>query len=311
MATKSRMKRRAFRNPKRARRGGSNWFNVSIAIVIIIGSTLVMLSRNPHAAGSIGPKLKGANGQTDHWHAALGVNVCGKWEATPIWPTSSATVSLGRADNPTVYAGLHTHVLADGKGDGIIHMEPATSDEAGRNATLGTYMTFGGWKLSASSIKLWPGNDGKPITRHNGEKCGNKVAKIRWSVGLKTTGTTLKMAEQKGNPSGYKLYDGSVIAIYFVPADQNLTKLGDVPSIVNLSGATARGESAMTTPTTASGSNTTLAPKSTGASTTTIAGTTNSTSKSATTTTSGTGSSTTSVGSTTTVVSNATSTPTT
>ncbi|HEY1740029.1 MAG TPA: hypothetical protein VGI86_15045, partial [Acidimicrobiia bacterium] len=43
-----------------------------------------------------------------------------------------------------------------------------------------------------------------------------------------------KLVEQKGNPAKFKLYDQDVIGLYFVPKSQNLTKLGAVPSEVNL-----------------------------------------------------------------------------
>ena len=267
------MKRRAMRNPKRAARGNrSNWFNISVATIVVLGVALLLVNRDPNSAGSIGPKISGPGGQPEHWHSALGIYVCGVgWEATPVWPISSASRSIGRKDNPSIYAGLHTHVLADGTGDGIVHLEPAASDEAGRNATIGRYTKFAGWKLNGSSMSLWPGKDGKAIKYKNGDKCdkGKKVGKIRWSVGRKSESGPTKMVEQKGNPADYKLYDDDVVAIYFVSADEKLDKLGEVPSIPNLVGATERGEGAMAPTTTLPGGSTTTIG---GGSTTTIAG---------------------------------------
>lgn len=280
MATSSRMKRRAMRNPKRAARGNrSNWFNISVATIVVLGVTLLLVNRDPNSAGSIGPKISGPGGQPEHWHAALGVYVCGVgWESTPVWPISTASRSIGRKDSPSIYAGLHTHVLADGTGDGIVHMEPAASDEAGRNATIGRYTKFAGWKLTGSSMSLWPGKDGKAIKHKNGDKCdkGKKTGKIRWAVGRKTESGKTKMIEQKGSPAGYKLYDDDVVAIYFVSADEKLDKLGEVPSIPNLTGATERGEGGEPPATTVPGG-----------STTTVAGGTTTTGGTGTTTTGG------------------------
>ena len=155
-----------MRNSKRSVRANrSNWFNLSVVSILVIGGALVLLSRNPNSAGNVGPKLSGKGGQVDHWHAALGVNICGKWEPAPVWPITTAAQKLGRKDNNTIYAGLHTHQLADGSGDGVIHMEPAVTEEAGRNAKVGRYMKYAGWKLSGDSMSLWPGTDGKAIKR--------------------------------------------------------------------------------------------------------------------------------------------------
>ena len=248
MALSSRKKRRAFRNPKRVRRGGSTGFNVAVAAIVILGSVLVLASRHPNSAGAVGPKLKNAQGVADHWHAAIGVNVCGVWQPAPIWQFSSAGSPV--RSGTTIYAGLHSHILSNKQGDGIIHLEPSTSDEAGRNATVGKWVEFGGWHLDSSSMSLWAGADGKPITEHNGDKCpGNKTAKLRWAVGQFHSGQKTKLVEQKGDPADLKLYDQDVVAIYFVPSNQNLAKLGAVPSEGNLPGAANR-EGSSSTPTT-------------------------------------------------------------
>ena len=108
----------------------------------------------------MGPKLHNSANPgdvADHWHAAIAVNVCGVWQPAPIW-TFNAQQEPVQANNPGVYAGLHSHILTSGpdagKGDGIIHMEPATTDEAGRNATVGKWIEYGGWHLSDTSMSL-------------------------------------------------------------------------------------------------------------------------------------------------------------
>ncbi len=282
MALSSRKKRRAFRNPKRVRRGGSTSFNLAVAAIVVAGTVLVLLSRHPNSAGAVGPKLHNSansgNG-ADHWHAAIGVNVCGKWEPAPIWQFNGQTpVRAGT----TIYAGLHSHQLDNGQGDGIIHMEPATSDEAGRNATIGKYMEFGGWHLDSTSMSLWAGANGKPIKEKNGDKCGKQVGKLRWAVGQYQQGQKTKLVVQSGDPAKFKLYDQDVVAIYFEPAGQDLTKLGAVPSEANLPGAANRESTS--TPTTMGGPvvSTTTVP---GATTSVKPGSTATTTPAATTTT--------------------------
>ena len=56
---------------------------------------------------------------SDHWHAYLGVNVCGTW-----LPERARRSRTGRT-KPSVRAGLHSH------GDGLMHIHPFSSDEAG------------------------------------------------------------------------------------------------------------------------------------------------------------------------------------
>lgn len=240
MATKSRMKRRALRNPKRARGGGSNWFNLTISIIVVVGVALVLISRQPGgSAGSVGPKLSGKGGQPDHWHAAIGINICGEWQPGPLWPNAQ----LFRVGTST-YAGMHTHTLSDDSPDGIIHMEPQASADAGRNATVGQFMKSGGWKLSSDSMELWAGKDGAAIKHKNGEKCtgkfNGKKAELRWALGSYTSGKKTQLVERNGNPSSLKLYNDNVVAIYFVPADTKLDSLGAVPSEKNVVGATNR-----------------------------------------------------------------------
>src|SRR6476646_7132265 len=103
MALSSRKKRRAFRNPKRVRRGGSTGFNIAVASIIIIGTVLVLVSRDRNSAGAVGPKLHNSanpNNGSDHWHAAIGVNICGKWQPGPVWPTFTPDKAPGRAKEP-------------------------------------------------------------------------------------------------------------------------------------------------------------------------------------------------------------------
>src|SRR4051794_16530602 len=254
MALSSRKKRRAFRNPKRVRRGGSTGFNVAVASIIIVGSALVLVSRHPNSAGAVGPKLHNSANQgngADHWHAAFGVNICGTWQPGPIWPTFTPDKAPARAKEPSVYAGMHSHQLSDGQPDSIIHMEPQATEESGRNATVGKWMEYGGWKLNESSMSLWSGTNGKAITEKNGDKCAKKPGALRWAVGQYTQGKKTKLTPHSGNPADFKLYNDNVVALYFEPAGTNLDKLGAVPAEKNLpDAANIEGNGASSTPTT-------------------------------------------------------------
>jgi hypothetical protein len=191
------------------------WYALT-GVIVIVGVLLVALA-------------KGGNSNTarpqvgDHWHAALGVYMCDHWQGGTngsnwLWPSFTAAGSPARAGT-SAYAGLHSH------GDGIIHIEPQTSDEIGKHATVGTYFKFGGWHLSDTKVTF------VGETKTNGDKCGSEPGLVRWAV---------NGAEQKGNPANYKINDGDEIMIAFVPKTTNLKSLGHVPSLANLATALNR-----------------------------------------------------------------------
>ena len=153
----------------------------------------------------------------DHWHAALGVNDCGRWIPNWLTPTS-AMGDLFRGGIPVQagtndYAGLHSH------GDGLIHMEPTSTQDMGENATLGRYVTYAGFKVSETSIDFVDVHD------KNGGLCDGKPGVLRWAVNGK---------ENHGNPADYKLFDGDVIELVFTTADAPLPPQTAVPSYANL-----------------------------------------------------------------------------
>ena len=165
-----------------------------------------------------------------HWHAALGVYDCDHSmgdangsAATCTWPAMTDQGYPARA-GANVYEGLHSHE------DGIIHMEPATADEAGRYATVGRYFEFGGWKLSAASF------DFLGTTREDGDSCNGHKGVVSWAL-AKFDGDAKNPQNyvvQQGNPGDYKLYNGDVIVVAFLPKGESITHLGNPPSLANL-----------------------------------------------------------------------------
>jgi len=270
MGKSSRQKRRTYQTPTRSRTNANTVWYVAAAVLVIGGSLAVALSRSNTASG-LGPQ------STDHWHAALGVNDCGKWAPSWLTPFSSSGTQSGPVRvGTTIYAGLHSH------GDGLIHMEPQTSDEMGKNATLGEYFKFAGFKLSATEIKFGTLDPASTVNEKNGNKCDGKPGVLRWAVNGK---------EKKGNPASYKIFNGDVIELVFTTADAKLPPKTAVPSYaalqdilgnpnkaVNPPGVTAPSNTATTT---TPGATTTAA----AGSTTTAAATTTSTPAGATSTT--------------------------
>jgi hypothetical protein len=212
MGKSSRNKRRTYQSPKKARTGNNTlWY--ALAFVLVVGGVLAVALSRSNSASSIGPLAS----RGDHWHAALGVDDCGTWVPNWQWPpgnvSSSGSVGAGAparaGSGGLLYAGLHSH------GDGLIHMEPSTSEDEGNNATVGRYFKYGGWKLSATSIKF------VNVDEKNGNQCNGKPGVLRWSVNGK---------EKHGNPASYKLFDGDVVELVFTTADAKLPPKTQVPS---------------------------------------------------------------------------------
>jgi len=248
-ASRTKRRRAAVRSAKRARH--NDWWYGLTAIIVITGIALVVYARatQPSAVGPF--VLDQTSGQTKytHWHAALGVYECDHWVGDGTgnglwrWPSDTGDASSGfyRAGT-TVYAGLHSHR------DGIIHMEPSVTEDSGRHATLGRYFTYGGWKLSATSFTFV---DGK--TMKNGNSCPSGGAgTVQWATakwnGSSDTSKPLTFTVRTGNPADYKLWQGDVIIVAFLPAGKSVTSLGNPPSYANLPTALGATETPTTTP---------------------------------------------------------------
>jgi hypothetical protein len=194
MGKSSRTKRRASVKSARRSRGNLGWWVLS-GVIIVGAVALIFVSRDAPAAPL-------AN--KDHWHAAIGVNVCGNWMANP--PEFHNT-----AANPAQQAGIHSH------GDGLIHIHPYVTSESGKHATVGKFLEYGGWKANSTSFELWDNAE-----HATGDKCDGKEATVRWEVNGKA---------KSGNISDYRPDNGDVIALALLPKGQ---EIGTPPSASEL-----------------------------------------------------------------------------
>jgi hypothetical protein len=208
--------RSKYRKPKRRRSGSRAWLVATGAIVLVFVLILVLtVADRQGASANTAPRYAdqttGVAG--DHWHTFLGVNVCGEWLDNP--PKFEKPY-----DNPnaTFNAGIHSH------GDGLIHTHPFQASEGGQNATLGKFLSYGGWTITDSTIDLggansthtqWPGPASAPkkTTWQSGDTCpfgkykGEKT-ELTWYV---------DGVQQSGNPSDYHQQNGETIAVYLLP----------------------------------------------------------------------------------------------
>ncbi|MGB2757765.1 MAG: hypothetical protein WBD02_08900 [Acidimicrobiia bacterium] len=166
------------RPAKTKRRTGSRTFQFVLAGILVLGFGLVALTvLDRRAQAGARPRAN-----KDHWHAYLGVNRCGTWLKS--FPEFEAT------------NGVHSHAAPN-----LVHLHPYTEEAAGRNATIGRFITNGSenitdttkgsWQISSDSMKLWLGADGKQISVKKGEKCtAAELASYAASASSTTTTTT-------------------------------------------------------------------------------------------------------------------------
>jgi hypothetical protein len=223
-------KRAVVRSAKRSR-NNTVWYGIT-ALVLILGIVLIAVSRGssddpPHIF------VAGKNDPDAHLHAALGVYDCDHWvgdgsgDGVWSWPFATPSQSPSRADNTNIYAGLHSH------GDGVIHMEPSTREDAGKNATVGRYFRYGGWKVDETSFNFLG------VERKNGDMCGDKPGTLQWKV-ARWNPDAAKQAYtvEDGNPADWWLHRDEIVVIAFLPEGTSIDDIGDPPSVPNLANAT-------------------------------------------------------------------------
>lgn len=197
-------------------------WTVATVVVVIVGVIGIVLARG----GSESDAAPVVN--KDHWHAYLGVNVCGNW--LPAAPAFESPM------------GIHSH------GDGLMHIHPYSSAAAGKNATVGRFLEDNdgaGWQLDSTSMKLWDGvqhQDGS--TCPSGEFKGQK-ANLVWATGHYGEPWTGK--PRSGNPADFNPQNADIVAIAFLPKGQKIPEPPDAESalanIEDLGGAPAESTS--------------------------------------------------------------------
>ncbi|HEX2698809.1 MAG TPA: hypothetical protein VHM89_01220 [Acidimicrobiales bacterium] len=247
----------------RTARGARPWgWYGAMAIVVLLGSLVIVTSRNERQAASNPlksekPRPPSLPGQKqfagDHWHAAYGIYVCGQF-LPPIQSDQDPR-------------GIHTH------GDGVVHIHPFTKAASGRNATFGVFAETVGLKVSASHVQVPGGENYK-----NGGTCPDKK-----KASLKVY---LNGDKVDGDPKKIRLRDRDLLVIAFVPSGTDvpkdppsagqLDKLNDVPGSPGL---TVPSTAPTSTPSSAPGDTTpgTTAPSTSDSSPATTAATTPST----------------------------------
>lgn len=174
---------RKKRPVKAQARKGNMTFTLVVVGIVVLGVAGIALSRGGGDDAASGPGAKIG----EHWHATVGVNLCGTWQANV--PQYEAGT------------GVHSH------GDGFMHIHPFSSAGAGRNATVGLFYKQADDKISDTELRI------AKEKYKNGDVCDNldkKPGQVRWSVNGE---------EKTGDPADYAPKDRDVVAVAFLPKD--------------------------------------------------------------------------------------------
>jgi len=112
---------------KKVRFQGGTLFPLVVAIVVILGVSLVVYSRQSRpSADASAPTVN------DHWHHAYGFYLCDTW--VKLEGALEEQTSSGFTNTDFARTGIHSH------DDGLMHWHPFTSAAVGTRATLGLFL---------------------------------------------------------------------------------------------------------------------------------------------------------------------------
>lgn len=191
------------------RSGGSLAWSGAILAVVVLGVSLIVMSRGDADADDTAPRL------FEHWHAAYGVAVCGEWQEPLV-------------DTQGDQYGIHTHA------DGLIHIHPSSNAATGERATLQRFADEVGLELEDDALEL-PGGD----RYENGDDCGGQPGEVVVKVWDSIADTEGRVLE--GDFADHRPQDGQVIAIAFVP-EGTAGDLQMPPTVARLQDPTAPEE---------------------------------------------------------------------
>ena len=164
---------------------------LALVAVVALGVVLIFVSRSDRAVAE--PPLLG-----DHWHAAVGVYVCGEFQANP----NDAKQDL---------SGIHSH------GDGLMHIHPFGTRYTGDGANVAAFAEQVGMEVGPGRLKL---ADGTELA--DGDDCGGQPGVVQLKAWADNADQTGRLIE--GDIGDYATADGSLFTIAFAPAGADIPK---------------------------------------------------------------------------------------
>jgi hypothetical protein len=254
------------------------WYSI-LLLVCVVGLGLIVFSRHEREVASENATTTTTTTTqptstpptaSDHFEAALSVDVCGK------------VFNLPRSKD------LTSGIITDG--NGVVDIQPARAGKdakqyEGANATLAKFLTQEGVDLTISSLKLPKSLGSHAGTYVNGEKCGTKSAVTEVVIWPSTTSTTPYSGAF--SPGITFASDGLMYMVDFLPRGTSVPK----PLAAHLVAEYVTSLTTTTTTTAPKSGTTTTTKPGTATTTTKPGGTTTTTKPSSTSTTSTTGAS--------------------
>jgi hypothetical protein len=195
-----------------------------IAAIVLLGGGLIAFAANDRKSDdAVAPVV-----DVDHWHAAVGFDVCGEFQP-----------DLPEFESPI---GIHTHA------DGVIHIHPFSSGGAGENATLGAFLDGANVTLTDTELKI-----GDQTWKEGEQQCDGKDAELVVAQWKDVESTDEKPAIILRDFDSIRFReDGEGFTVAFVPEDQ-VDDIPKPPSAANLAqlgaaDASNTGETTTTAP---------------------------------------------------------------
>lgn len=124
---------------KKVRFQGGTLFPVIVAVVIVLGLSLVFYARQSRpSADASAPQID------DHWHHAYGFYLCDTW--FQLSGEADEQTSSGFANTDYARTGVHSH------DDGLIHWHAFSAAAVGRRATLSVFLDVYGVELTNDKL---------------------------------------------------------------------------------------------------------------------------------------------------------------
>jgi hypothetical protein len=217
---------------KKVRFQGGTLFPLIVAIVMVLGFSLVVYARQSRPpADASAPQID------DHWHHAYVFYLCDTW--FQLEGDAEERDSTGFTNTEFTRTGVHSH------GDGLIHWHPFSSAAVGRNATLGVFLDVYSVELTNDKL-VFPEDQlaGLPYESETGvfedgeTKCvidGNEenaeLKVVVWDNFSDTDGGTTFIADY----NNIRLdKDAKVVAMAFVPDDTTISMPPWAPDLPEL-----------------------------------------------------------------------------
>ncbi|HSL75156.1 MAG TPA: hypothetical protein VK853_11835 [Ilumatobacteraceae bacterium] len=217
---------------KKVRFQGGTLFPMVLAIVVVLGLSLVVYARQSRpAADASAPQI------TDHWHHAYGFYLCDSW--FQLSGDVEDRDDAGFLNTDFARTGVHSH------SDGLIHWHPFSAAAVGSRAKLGVFLDVYGVELTNDKLQFpesqRPGlpheqetglfEEGETTCTIDGDEQDAELKVVVWENFTDTDNGTTFIADF----NNIRLdRDQMVVAIAFVPDDTDVSMPPWAPELPSL-----------------------------------------------------------------------------